>query len=110
MSSLTLSIPYPVSDRCDTTDVTVILQLLACRAADSISFSVPDRNVMWNRAEDDLLEQAVAKYSTPNVLGRDWIEVALELSGRLPLQCQERYRLAHTVVQLTFVFLPCYVS
>ena len=27
------------------------------------------------------------------------------MSGRLPQQCQERYRLAHVVVELTFVFL-----
>ena len=55
--------------------------------------------------EDDLLVQVVAKYSTPNVLGLDWIEVASELPGSLSIQCQGRYRLAHTVSDLTFVFL-----
>ncbi len=65
------------------------------RAVESIAFSVPDRNTSWSRAEDDILVQAVAKYSTSNILGRDWIEVAWEMSGRLPEQCQERYRLTH---------------
>ena len=82
-----------------------ILQLLARRAAESIAFSVPDRNALWSRAEDDLLVQAVAKCSTSNSLGRDWIEVAWEMPGRLPQQCQERYRLAHICAELTFVFL-----
>ena len=82
-----------------------ILQLLARRAAESIAFSVPDRNASWSRAEDDLLVQAVAKCSTSNILGRDWIEVAWEMPGRLPQQCQERYRLAHNCEELTFVFL-----
>ena len=49
--------------------------------------------------------QAVAKYSTSDVLGRDWSEVASALPGRLPQQCKERYRLALSVVELTFVFL-----
>ncbi len=82
-----------------------MLQLLARRAAESNAFSVPDRNELWSRAEDDLLIQAVATYSTPDVLGRDWTEVAWELPGRSEQQCKERYRLADTVVQLTFVFL-----
>ena len=82
-----------------------ILQLLARRAAESIAFSVPDRNALWSRAEDDLLVQAVAKYSTSNIVGRDWIEVASEMPGRLPQQCQERYRLADILAELTFVFL-----
>ena len=59
-----------------------ILQLPARRAAESISFSVPDRHASWSRTEDDLLVQAVAKHSTSDVLGRDWSEVASELSGR----------------------------
>ena len=63
MSSLTLSIPYPISDSCDTVGVSVtlsrrsvtvisrfnpvfgrwtILHLLVCRTDESISFSVPD--------------------------------------------------------------------
>ena len=33
------------------------------------------------------------------------IEVALEIPERLPQQCQERYRLAHILAELTFVFL-----
>ena len=49
--------------------------------------------------------QAVAKYSTWDVLSRDWSEVAWELPGRSEQQCKERYSLADTVVQLTFVFL-----
>ena len=60
-----------------------ILQLLARRAAESIAFSVPDRNALWSRAEDDLLVQPVAKYSTSDILGRDWREVASKLPGRL---------------------------
>jgi hypothetical protein len=41
---------------------------------------------------------------------RDWREVAWELPGRSEQQCKERYRLAQSVVELTFVFLrviPC---
>jgi hypothetical protein len=78
-----------------------IIQRLARlrRAAESAASSVPDRNALWCSL------QSVAKYSTPNVLGPDWIEVASELPVRLPQQCQERHRLAHTVMQLTFVFL-----
>ncbi len=49
--------------------------------------------------------QAVVKYSTWDVLRRDWSEVAWELPGRSEQQCKERYSLADTVVQLTFVFL-----
>ena len=49
--------------------------------------------------------QAVAKYSTSEVIFRDWSEVAWELPGRSEQQCKERYRLADTVVELTFVFL-----
>ena len=83
-----------------------ILQLLAAESiAFSVLHSVPDRNASWSRAEDDLLVQAVAKCSTSNILGRDWIEVAWEMPGRLPQQCQECYRLAHICAELTFVFL-----
>jgi hypothetical protein len=56
-----------------------MLQLLACRAAESNAFSI--RNALWSRAEDDLLVQAVTKHSTSDVLFRDWSEVALEMSG-----------------------------
>ena len=66
-----------------------ILQLLERRAAESIAFSVPDRNALLSRAEDDLLVQAVAKCSTSNILGRDWIDVASEMPGNLPQQYQE---------------------
>ena len=82
-----------------------MIQLFACRAAESNAFSVPDHNALWSRAEDDLLVQAVAKHTTSDVLGRDWREVAWELPGRTAQQCKERYRLADTVVELTFVFL-----
>ena len=82
-----------------------ILQLLARQAAESNAFSVPDRNALLSRAEDDLLVQAVAKFSTSEVLFRDWSEVAWELPGRSAQQCKERYHLANTVVELTFVFL-----
>jgi hypothetical protein len=130
MPSLTHIIPCSVSDSCDTT-VTVpllrrsvpdisrfcpvlgwrtMLQLLARRAAESNAFSVPDRNALWSRAEDDLLVQAAEKHCTSDVLFSDvlfpdWSEVALELPGRSQHQCKERYRLADTVVKLTFVFL-----
>ena len=64
-----------------------MLQLLARRAAESHAFSVPDRDALWSRAEDDLLVQAVAMHRTSNVLFSnvlfpDWSEVASELPGR----------------------------
>ena len=82
-----------------------MLQLLARRAAESNAFSVPDHNALWSRAEDDLLVHAVAKPTTSDVLGRDWREVAWDLPGRTVQQCKERYILADTVAELTFVFL-----
>ena len=114
--SVTLSIAYPDSDRCDTNGVSVspskrsvsvirrfnpvlgwrtILHLLASRTSESIF------HTLWNRVEDDLLVQVASKYSTPNVLGHDWIEVVSEL----PIQCQQSYMFVHTVSELTFVFL-----
>ena len=80
-----------------------IVQLLARRAAESIAFSVPDGQALWSRAEEDLLVQAVAKYSASDVFGRDWIQVASDLPGRLPQQ--QRYRLADSVAHLTFAFM-----
>jgi hypothetical protein len=71
-----------------------MLQLFARRAAESNVFSI--RNTLWSRVEDDLLVQAVAKYSTSEVLFRDWSEVAWELPGRSEQQCIERYKLADT--------------
>jgi hypothetical protein len=82
-----------------------VLQLLARRAAESNAFSIPERNALWSRAEDDLIVQAVAKHSTSDVLGRDWSDVAWALPGRLQQQYKERYRLADTVAALTLVFL-----
>jgi hypothetical protein len=82
-----------------------MLQLLTRRVAESNAFSVPDRNALWSTVEDGLLVQAVGKYSTSDVLGRDWSEVASELPGRSKQQCKERYRLADTVAELTFVFI-----
>jgi hypothetical protein len=73
--------------------------------SESIAFSVPDRNTLWNRVEDGLLVVDVAKHSTSDVLGRDWSEVVSELSGCSEQQCKERYSLSDTVVELTFVFL-----
>ena len=125
LPSLAPSIPCPASDRCATAVPVgasrrsspaisrfcpvlgwrTMLQLLARRAAESNAFSVPDRNALWSTAEDGLLVQAVAKYSTSNVLGRDWSEVASELPGRSKQQCKERYRLADTVAELTFLFI-----
>jgi hypothetical protein len=90
-----------------------MLQLLARRASESNAFSVPDRNALWNRAEDDLLVQVVAKYSTSDVLGHDWSEVASELPGRCKQQCKERYRLADTggtdicIYPCHFSWIPC---
>ncbi len=55
--------------------------------------------------KDDLLIQVVAKYSTLDVLGHDWREVASEVSGRLPQYYKDHYRLTDTVARLTFVFL-----
>jgi hypothetical protein len=75
-----------------------MLQQLECRSAESNAFSVPDRNALWNRVEDGLLVQSVAKYSTSDVLGLDWSEVARELPGRSEQQCKERYSLTDTVV------------
>ncbi len=54
--------------------------------------------------EDGVLVEAVVKYSTSDVLGHDWSEVASELPGRSKQQCKERYRLPDTVSELTFVF------
>ena len=92
LPSLAPNVPRPAPDRCDIAGVPVpplrrsvpvisrfhpvlgwwtFLQLLARRAAESIAFSVPDRNALWSRAEDDLLVQAVSKHSTSDVLGRD---------------------------------------
>ena len=126
LPSLAPSIPCPASDRCATAVPVgtasrrsspaisrfcpvlgwrTMLQLLARRAAESNAFSVPDRNALWSGAEDDLLVRAVAKNSTSDVLGRDWRVVAWELPGRSAQQCKERYRLAQSVVELTFVFL-----
>ena len=82
-----------------------MIQLLVRRGAESNSFSVPDHNTSWSTAEDVLLVQDVPKHTTSDVLGRDWREVAWELPGRSAQQCKERYRLADTVVELTFVFL-----
>jgi hypothetical protein len=87
-----------------------MLQLLVCRATESNTFSVPDSNTSWNRTEDDLLVEAVAKHCTSDFLFSDvlfpvWSEVASELSGCSEHQCKERYRLTDTVVKLTFVFL-----
>jgi hypothetical protein len=78
-----------------------MLQLFARRAAESNSFSIPDRNAYWSRAE----VQAAARHSTSEALFRDLSEVAWELPGRSEQQCIERYSLADTVVTLTFVFL-----
>jgi hypothetical protein len=80
-----------------------ILQLFARRTAESNVFSI--RNALWSREEDDLLVQAVAKHSTSGAIFRDWSEVAWELPGRSEQQCIECYKLADTVVTLTFVFL-----
>jgi hypothetical protein len=60
-----------------------MIQLLARRAGESNAFSVPDRNTLWITAEDGLLVQTVVKYSTSDVLGHDWSEVASELPGTL---------------------------
>ena len=60
---------------------------------------------MRRRAEDGLLVLDVSKYSTSDVLGRDWSEVASELPGRSKQQWKECYGLADTVTELTFVFL-----
>ena len=89
---------FPDSDRCDTPGLSVpviirfnpvlgrrtILHLLECRTSEFIAFSVPDRNALWNRVEDDLLMESVVKYSISDVLGRDWREVTSEFPGRLP--------------------------
>ncbi len=56
--------------------LTIIVHLARlCRAPESTASSVPDCNALWSRAEDDLLVQAVAKYGTPNVLGRDCVQI-----------------------------------
>ena len=60
---------------------------------------------MSSRTEDDLLVQVVPKYSTSNISGRDWIEVASQIPGRLSQQCQECYRIPDILAELTFVFL-----
>jgi hypothetical protein len=97
--------PLAISKFCPVLGWRTMLQLLARRAAESNEFSVPVRNTLWSREEDGLLVEAVTKYSTSDVLGRDWSEVASEMSGRSKHQCKERYRLADTVAELTFVFI-----
>ncbi len=52
------------------------------RTVESSAFSVPDRNALWRRVEDDLFVQVVVKHSTSDVLFPDWNEVASELTGR----------------------------
>jgi hypothetical protein len=81
-----------------------VLQLLVRRVSESIPVSVHDRNTLWSRTEDDLLVQVVSKYSTSDVLCRDWSEVESELSGHSEIQYKEHY-LNDTVVELIFVFL-----
>ena len=75
LRDLTPSLTLPSSDHCDITDgpvspsrmsVPVInrfspvlgwrtfLQLLGCRATESITFSVPDCNSLWSRTDNDL--------------------------------------------------------
>ncbi len=88
------------------------LQLFFLHNTDTISFPLfSSRFLRYNKqhthwgTDDDLLVQSVAKYSTSNVLGRSWTEVAREMPGLLPQQCQERYRLADVLAQSTFVFL-----
>ena len=49
--------------------------------------------------------EAAGNYSTSDVLFRDWSEVVSEFPGQLTQKCKDRYRLADTVVELTFVFL-----
>ncbi len=71
-----------------------------CRSVESNTFSVPDRNGLWRRVEDDLLVRVVTKHSTSDVLFPDWSEVASELSGRSKQQCKERYSLTDTVVSV----------
>ncbi len=96
LPSLAPSIPCPDSDRCDTKGVTVpplrrsapaisrfcpvlgwrtMLHHLTRRAAESYTFSIPDRNALWSRPEDDLLVQDVAKHSTSDILFPVWSEV-----------------------------------
>jgi hypothetical protein len=87
-----------------------MFQLLARRAAESNTFSVPDRNALWSRTEDGLLVEAVAKYSTSNVLRHEWSEVAWELSGRSEQQCKERYSLADTVISFFSSFLQIWCA
>jgi hypothetical protein len=60
---------------------TIVLLLTVSGTGESSAFSVPDRNALWSRAEDDLV-QAVAKHSTSDVLFPDWSEVESELPGR----------------------------
>ena len=67
--------------------------------------SVPDRNDLWRRVEDDLLLEDVVKYSGSDVLGRDWRGVVSQLSEHLSQEVKEDYRITDTVSQLTFVFL-----
>ena len=82
-----------------------ILHLLECRTTESTVFSVSDRKTLWNREEDDLHIQDVGMYDTSDVLGRDWREVASELTGSLPQYYKERYRIPDTLSPLAFVFL-----
>ena len=41
----------------------------------------------WSSAEDELLLKAVSKWGP-----HDWYQIAIEMPGRLPRQCRERYK------------------
>ncbi len=66
-----------------------LVAVLVCRSTESNIFSVPNRNVLWRRVEDDLLVQAVVNHSTSDILFSDvlfpdWNEVASEMVSRIP--------------------------
>ena len=75
-----------------------------------IVLNVPD---MWNRLEDNLLEQTIA-----NMIPLDayhptdsfWNQVAKEIPGHLPRQYQERYMSDASLALLTWAFLSISVG
>ena len=92
MHSLTHIIPCSASDRHDTAGVSDLH-----REGRSLTSAGSIHALLCVRAEDDILVQAVAKYTTSDVFSHSWRQVASDLPGRLPQQCKERpIRLDHT--------------
>jgi hypothetical protein len=96
LPSLAPSIPCPSSDRC----ATAVPVGVSRRSAPAISRFCPVLG--WRTMLQLLARRAV---ESNDFFGRDLSEVTSELTGHSKQQCKERYRLADTVAELTFVFI-----